>query len=110
MIKIKLMFDYNEGPIWPNYIDPYTFERSTGVDLIDNDKIIKEISSKMADMYWDYYIFVDEKSPLDFDFKKQKEEKEIMLDLLSKLKNRLNELNDGTFEVDDQITNEYEKI
>ena len=110
MIKIKLMFDYNEGPIWPNHIDPYTFERSTGVDLIDNDKMIKDLSVKMSNMYSDYYTFDTDDSPCKFDLEKQRKEKGIMLDLLSKLKNRLNELNDGTFEVDDHITNEYERI
>ncbi len=110
MVTIKLMFDYDEGPIWPNYIDPYTFERSTGIDMIDNDQVIKDICSKMSNMYSDYYTFDTDDSPCKFDFEKQKKDKDNMLRLLTQLKNRLNEINDGSFVIDDQITKEYDNL
>lgn len=45
-----------------------------------------------------------------FDKEKQIEDKSKMLELLSKLKARLNEINDGSFEIEDLITPEYDNL
>lgn len=105
MIEIRLLLDYDEGPIWPNLSNPLTFEKSSGVEIIDKDKKIIELSKKMSEMYDDYYIFNN--SSCSFNKKKFIKEKNIMLDLLHKLKERLNEINDGSFIVIDEITNMY---
>ncbi len=107
MIEIKLLLDYDEGPIWPNLSNPLTFEKSSGVEIIDNDKKIIELSKKMSAMYDSYYNFDNVNSSCGFNEKKFRKEKNIMLDLLQKLKDRLNEINDGSFIVVDEITNMY---
>ncbi len=109
MITIRLLLDYDEGPIWPNVSNPYTFEKSSGIDFIDNDYMIKEISSKMSDMYDDYYKFDSHNVACWFDKDKFYSEQSTMLSLLAKLKERLNELNDGLYIVVDDITNMYKE-
>ena len=45
-----------------------------------------------------------------FDVEKEKEEKEIMLGLISQIKKRLEELNDGTFVVEDLETDRLSNL
>lgn len=107
MITIRLLLDYDEGPIWPNISNPYTFEKSSGVKKIDDDEIVNKISRQMSDMYDNYFEFNTHNVSCWFNSNKFKEEKNIMLDLLDKLKARLNEINDGTYIIIDDITKMY---
>lgn len=61
-------------------------------------------------MYSSYDEFNSHDGACWFNKEQQKEDKPKMLELLGKLKSRLNELNDGTFEIMDLITPEYEKL
>ncbi len=106
--KIKLMFDYLQGAIWTSDIE--TGEPLTGIDIVDKDDIIIKINYEMADMYSSYYEFDSHDEACWFNKEKQKEDKPKMLELLSKLKLRLKEINDGSFEIEDLITSEYEKL
>ena len=45
-----------------------------------------------------------------FDFEKEKEEKEIMLDLISQIKKRLEEINDGSFVIEDLETDRLSNL
>lgn len=108
MITIRLLLDYCEGPIWPNISNPYTFEKSTGIKFIDEDKIIKEISIKMRNLYDNYYEFETHDVACWFDNEKFLKEKNIMLALLEQLKLRLEELNDVSYIIVDEITPMYE--
>lgn len=109
MITIRLMLDYDEGPIWPNHSNPITFEKSTGVIIIDNDGTIKELSQKISDMYCNYYEFESHNKPCWFNKDKFIKEKDMLLSLLGQLKDRLNELNDGSYVIEDMITNMYDE-
>ena len=73
---------------------------------MSNSFIIKE----MADLYTSYYEFDSHGEACWFNKEKQIEDKSKMLELLSKLKVRLDEINDGSFEIEDLITPEYEKL
>ena len=105
-MKIKLMTEFLHGPIWiydeEGFIDSLT--------LVEEDFIIKELDKEMADMYSSYYEFDSHDEACWFNKEKQIEDKPKMLELLSKLKARLNEINDGSFEIEDLITPEYEKL
>ena len=39
MKKVKLMFDFGEGPIWNEYFDEKSLKTTTGIDEIDNNLI-----------------------------------------------------------------------
>lgn len=57
-----------------------------------------------------YYEFDSHGEACWFNKEQQKKDKPKMLQLLSKLKKRLNEINDGSFEIEDLITPEYEDL
>ena len=52
-------------------------------------------------MFSSYYEFDTHNVPCWFDYEKEKAEKEIMLDLIAQIVARLNEINDGSFVVED---------
>lgn len=106
--KIRLMFDYLQGAIWTSDIE--TGEPITGIDVIDKDSIITKINYEMADMYSNYYEFDSHGVACWFNKERQIKDKPKMLELLSKLKARLNEINDGSFEIEDLITPEYSNL
>lgn len=105
-VKIKLMTEFLHGPIW--IYDEEGFVDS--LSLVEEDFIIKELDKEMADMYSSYYEFDSHNEACWFDKEKQIEDKPKMLELLSKLKVRLNEINDGSFEIEDLITPEYDNL
>ena len=53
--------------------------------------------------YLKYYDFDSNGEGCTFNKKKEVADKNIMLDLLGKLISRLNELNDGSFEIEDRL-------
>ena len=106
--KVKLMFDYLQGAIWTSDVE--TGEPITGIDIIDKDGIIIKINFEMADMYSSYYEFNSHNEACWFNKEQQIKDKPKMLELLAKLKARLDEINDGSFEIEDWITPEYENL
>ena len=106
--KIKLMFDFLQGAIWTSDIE--TGEPITGIEVIDTDSIIIKINFEMANLYTSYYEFDSHDQACWFNKEQQIKDKPKMLELLAKLKARLEELNDGSFEIEDLITPEYENL
>lgn len=102
VIRIKL--DYLSGPIWQELFDNVTGKSLTGIELVDNDDVIKSLDSEIQGLYSSYYHFGCDGEPYFFDTEQEKADKEKMLALLKNLKSRLDELNDGTFAVIDEET------
>lgn len=100
------MLDFISGPLWKDIYDKENDELITGIDVIDNDKYIQELNDKIQDMYSSYYNSED----YSFDFKKEKEDKNEMLALLDRLINRANELNDGSFVIEDKETERIKNL
>lgn len=105
---IKLMLDYLQGPIWISDAD--TGEPLTGIDVIDSDEIIIKLNGQIADLYLSYYEFDSYDMPCWFNEDQQKADKDKMLSLINQLKFRLQEINDGSFEIEDLITPFYDKL
>lgn len=99
---IKIMLDYLQGPIW--LTDYETGEPLTGIEIIDTDPLIKELNLKCSELYNSYFEFDSHDQPCWFNHEKEKADKELMLDLISKLVSRLNEINDGSFIIEDTET------
>ena len=110
MKTIKLQFDYLQGPIWGEYYSVTLHKSVTGIQLVDEDCLLQDIHNQMQDMYSSYYAFNVHGQACFFDKERQKAEKGKMLELLEALKKRLNELNDGTYQVEDCISTEYENL
>ena len=108
--KIKLKLDYLSYPIFGEY---YSIEKHctiTKILVIDEDKVLQDIGNEMQTLYSSYYEFNSHGEACWFNKEKQKRDKTIMLELLAKLKVRLDEVNDGSFEIEDLITSEYENL
>ncbi len=99
---IKIQLDYLQGPIWIS--DAETGEPMTGIELIDSDTVLKALNYQASHMYSAYYEFNSHDTPCWFNLEKEKEEKEVLLDLISQIVARLNEINDGSFVVEDLET------
>lgn len=61
-------------------------------------------------MFNDYYEFDFNGQPCQFNEEKEKKEKYIMLSLLQQLTDRLNSINDGSYIVEDNLTNYYKNL
>ena len=99
---VKIQLDYLQGPIWMS--DPETGEPITGIDIIDNDSVIVDLNHKAGTMFNSYYEFDSHGAPCWFNSEKEKLERNTMLDLISQIKERLEEINDGSFVVEDLET------
>lgn len=106
MRKIKLMTEFIHGPIWV-YDEEGLMD---SLDFVENDSIVQELDNQMANMYTAYYEFDSHGQACWFNKEKQVQEKPKMLELLAKLKKRLDELNDGSYVVEDLISVEYENL
>ena len=110
MKTIKIMLDFLAGPIWKPYYNSKTHEDSTGVDVVDHDKEIAKLNDEIQDMFFSYYYFDYKGQACYFDFEQERADKDKMLELLQRLNNRLAELNDGSFIVDDQETDRVKAL
>lgn len=104
MKKLKIMLDFISGPLWKDIYDTKKKELVTGIDIVDNDEYIQNLNDEISDLYSSYYKIDYNDEPVYFDFEQEKKDKYKMLDLLGKLRKRIDELNDGSFEIDDRET------
>ena len=99
VIKIKL--DYLHGPIWKDRIDLDTGISYTGIHVIDNDETLQELDMAAMTLYSSFYHF---DNPEAFEFHMDKEQGERLLHIMEDILKRLDEINDGTFVVEDEET------
>ena len=100
--KIILELDYLQNPI-----DNSTFNDGvlfTDIKVIDNDEIVKKLNLQIGKKYSSYYEFDSHDEACYFNKEQEIKDKDLMLDLINQLINRLNEINDGSYEVIDNIT------
>ena len=102
------MFDYLQGPIWTSDIE--TEDPLTGIDIIDEDKVLPKLSLKCSELYSGCYEFDVDNHPCIFNKEKAKKNKKEILELLTKIKTRLEDIDDGFYYVEDLATNEIEKL
>ena len=53
--KVKLMFDFLQGPIWIS--DVKTGEPLTGINIIDEDKVLHALNIRCSQLYSECYEF-----------------------------------------------------
>lgn len=99
---IKLSLDILRCPIFLSDIE--TGEIYTGIKVIDNDPIVKELNHKLGLTYTSYYEFESHNEPCWFNDEQAIKDKNMLLDLTKKLVDRLNLINDGSYEVIDDTT------
>ena len=104
MITIKIMNEFIHSPIWIYGEDGIVTENHPIVDTVENDPELQQLCDKVADMFTGYYEFDSHDQPCWFNHEQEKADKEIMLDLIRKILARLDEINDGSFIVEDHET------
>ena len=110
MKELKIMLDFISGPIWKDIYDTKKKELVTGIDVVDNDECLQKINDEIHDLYSSYYKINYNDEPVYFDKEQEKKDKYKMLDLLRTLIKRLNEVNDGSFEIDDRETERVKNL
>lgn len=83
----------------------------TGIEVIDNDEYIQKLDKETNELWcslWKNDLISS--SGVKFDNKKEKELAPKLLDLIDKLINRLKQINDGTYEIEDMITDHLKKL
>lgn len=99
MRKIRIMLDFLQGPIWTSDVE--TGKPQTGIAAIDEDDELRRLGCQIQCLFDSYYEFDSHGQACWFDKEKERQDKEEMLELLGRLNARLDELNDGSFEVED---------
>ena len=102
MIKVKIMLDFIFGPIWE--FDYNSLEPATGIPKIDTDECLIQLHHEISKLHSSYYEFNSHGVACWFNEEQEKADKEKMLGLLKRLNDRLAELNDGSFVVEDLET------
>ena len=100
MLVIKIMNEFLHSPIW-TYEDDIVTE---DYPIITEDDYLQELSRQIEELYSGYYEFDSHDQACWFNYEKEKADKEIMLDLITRLVSRLNEINDGSYIVEDLET------
>ena len=80
---IKIMLDYLQGPIWLSDIE--SGDPNTGISVVDNDPIVKELNYKCAELFNGYYEFDSHDQACWFNHEKEKADKLVLLDLITRL-------------------------
>ena len=105
---VRLMFDYHHEITW--FYDLKTGDITDSIDIIDDDGEIKRLNDEIYDLCDSFIIWDEDGIPQDFDSNKARANKTKMLDLLKKLNDRLDEINDGSYVVEDYLTENYSKL
>ena len=83
----------------------------TGIKVVDEDDICNALDKEINELYSSLWIPNNEEaSGYSFDSLKEKELCPKLLELTTNLINRLNEINDGSYEIEDMLTNYLLKI
>ena len=102
MKKIKLDLDFLIGPIVKDVFSKSKNCLMTGIDVVDNDEAIMELDKRIMELYSSFYSFGDDDS-CKFEVELAAAHKNELLDLINQLVKRLNAINDGSFEIENNI-------
>ena len=106
MFTVKIMNEFIHSPLWIYDEDSIIDEP----EFIANDARLQDLCNKVENMFSSYYEFDSHKDPCWFNHEKEKAEKNIMLKLISCIKERLAEINDGNFVVEDLETERLKNL
>ncbi|MCD8295730.1 MAG: hypothetical protein LUE27_10915 [Clostridia bacterium] len=99
---VRLDLEPWEYPIFlTDYMDGTTY---TGVPVIDNDEVVRELNKKICHMYGDCFEADSHGVAMWFNSELYTKICAELKSLAKQLMDRLNELNDGSFELDDHFS------
>ena len=108
MQKIKLMFEFSHGPIWDS--EPFTGKLISGIEVVDIDPDLELWNRQCMDLYDECYEFDSHGKCCYFNEETLAKNKKKLLCILEQIKSRLEELNNNNFIIEDQATDELNKV
>lgn len=106
---IKLELDFLNGPIVKDIFSTSKNKLVTGIDIIDNDFELNDLNEKASALYSSFYEF-DGDEACRFNSTIAKEHLYELRELITKIKVRLNNLNDGSFELNDMVSDQLREL
>lgn len=108
VVQIGLEFVF--GPILKDdQLEDGSF--SCGSSIVDNDEIVKNLDKQTNDLWISLYSNDENSSSgMKFDYEKEKEIAPKLLELITKILKRIEEINDGSFEVHDMISDHLKSL
>lgn len=108
LIQIGLEFVF--GPLLKDEVDENGND-STGVKLVDDDVQLQNLDKEISDIWCSLWSNdPEDPSGMHFDEIKEKELAPQLLEMINKLIDRLNEINDGSYEIEDMITDHLKSL
>ena len=103
MLTVRIMNEFLHGPVW--VLDDQGISVPPGIlPLVDQDPIVRELNKEAGTLFDSYYEFDSHGDPCWFDEDGQRADAGRMLALVTALKARLAEINDGSYIVEDLET------
>ena len=96
MYKVKIMNEFMHGAIWV-----YEDDIPSSYELIDNDSQLNDLNELTEELYNSFYEFDSHDQPVWFNKELEEQFKDQMLELIKKILDRLSEINDGSFTIED---------
>lgn len=103
MYKIRLINEFLHEPIW---IYDQNKKIRLKYALISNDLVLQSLNEEVATLYDSFYKFDIDNEPCKFDNDEYRAAFPKIKELIEKIKERLNLINDGSFIVEYYITNQ----
>lgn len=100
MLTIKIKNEYSHGPIWIYDEDGISI---MNFPLITCDERLMELNEAAITLYNSYYTF-NATTACDFSYEKERENRDKMLALISAIIERLHEICDGSYTIEDYET------
>jgi len=107
---IYIGLEYLFGPI-QKFVKSDDGNLYTGIKVIDEDDLIQKLDKEINDIWCNLWVNDNNESGgLKFEVKKAKELVKQLIDMSNELLNRLNDINDGSYEIEDMISEQLHLI
>ncbi|MBQ7990339.1 MAG: hypothetical protein IJ251_04740 [Oscillospiraceae bacterium] len=106
MKTLKLELDFMNGPVWKGHYDIESGNMDTGLPVVDSDVIVQELNEHIQNSYNSCYDFPPNGGSV-FNEQKWNELRPDLIPSFSELLKRLDVINDGTFELEDNLSGTF---
>lgn len=107
---VTILLDIWAGPIWGCTFDEKLNKYTYKINTFCQDKTLMRLHQEIQDLFSSYYHFDYNGQPVYFDEKQEIKDKDKMLCLLTKLRKRIDALNDGSLIIDDRETDRVKHL
>ncbi|MDO4438749.1 MAG: hypothetical protein Q4B86_04805 [Eubacteriales bacterium] len=110
MKKLVLELEYMNGPILKDKFDIQRSELCTGIEQVDADEYLNTLNEEIQEVYTALFRFDEKEEAVLFDDVAAKGAKEWFLSKMNELSKYLKSINDGSFCIEDRVTEYLKKL